>query len=81
MRTDRRDEEEVLTDYHGYEDLRITDEAPRTKRLQQVICGYLDADGTPADADRIALLGLMQIVGELESAGREPVSRRGRRKR
>ncbi|WP_094275337.1 hypothetical protein [Rhodococcus sp. OK302] len=68
-----------MTDYLGYEDLRISNDAPRTNGLQRVIYGFLDAEGSPTDADRIALLGLMQIVGELESTAREPDSERRRR--
>lgn len=70
-----------MIDHLGYADLQIPPGAPRTRKLQQLICAYLEADGSGADADRVAVLGLMQIVGELEHHTRHPADddRRGRR--
>lgn len=54
-------------DHFGYSDLRISDAAARTKKLQRILCAAAEVGGNVEDVDRTAILGLMQIVGELET--------------
>ncbi|MFE5702099.1 hypothetical protein, partial [Rhodococcus koreensis] len=57
----------------GYGDIRILEEAVRTKNLQRAICDSIDSGSGVGDADRAAILGLMTIVGELEYGLREVI--------
>ncbi|MDH6284882.1 hypothetical protein [Prescottella agglutinans] len=54
-------------DHFGYSDLRIPETAARTKKLQAILCAAAEVGGNVDDVDRTAILGLMQIVGELEA--------------
>ena len=60
-------------DQFGYGALQILEKASRVKTLQRGLCSMV-RDGQPIDAvDRAALLGLMQIVSELEYGLREVI--------
>ncbi|AXH45808.1 hypothetical protein SEA_GEAZY_47 [Gordonia phage GEazy] len=61
------------TDQFGYGALQILEKADRVKALQRELCTQAIAGANVEIIDRAALLGLMQIVGELEYGLREVI--------
>lgn len=54
-------------DDYGYGDLQIPHAAARTRKLQAILCALGETGSAVEDVDRTAILGLVQIVGELEA--------------